>query len=130
MIGTVEVNKNIFECIIGGLLNVIRRATDFIKDKYKLAEDKAKSTVVKAILKGIRSIFCALIQGATVIIKLAGHAVSFVICGVVAISYWAFNTIKKLIKRLGEFIASKCNKEEDFAEEDFFANEETVVAEQ
>jgi uncharacterized YccA/Bax inhibitor family protein len=127
MIGDTYTDKNIFECIFSTLLNVIKRAVNFIKNKYKLAEANAKSMVVKAVLKGIRSIFGALIQGGIIIIKFTSYGISFVIAGVTAIGYWVYNTLKKLFIRIANWVKSKLPNDEEYDIDDVF--EEEVILE-
>lgn len=107
LIGEEYGTKNIFQAISATLLNVIKRGIEFVMNKFKMAEENAKSVVIKAILKGIRSVFSALIQGAIIVLKVVGKAISFVLCGVTAICHWAYNTFKKLILKLKEFISGK-----------------------
>lgn len=116
-------NKNVFEAIASGILNIIKRVSKFIKDKYSLAEEKAKSLVLKAILSGIRSIFGALIQGAKAVIKIAGSVISFTLCGVSIIGYWVYDTIRKLFNKLKEHVANKPT--EEIHEDDFLGTAES-----
>jgi hypothetical protein len=117
-------NKNVFEAIASGILNIIKRVAGFIKDKYSLAEEKAKSLVIKAILKGIRELFGALIQGVKAIVKIAGGIVSFTLCGISIIGYWVFNTIKKLLEKLSER-ANNNNNTVEVSEDDFLQTEDS-----
>lgn len=117
-------DKNVFEAIASGILNIVKRVTGFIKDKYSLAEERAKSLVLKAILKGIRELFGALIQGAKAIVKIAGNIISFTICGINVIGYWVFNTVKKLLEKLSER-ANNNNNTVEVNEDDFLQTEDS-----
>jgi hypothetical protein len=96
----------------------------FIKDKYSLAEEKAKSLVLKAILSGIRNIFSALIQGAKAVIKITGSVISFILCGVTAVGYWVYDTIRKLFNKLKEHVKNHKTAEE-INEDDFLDSAES-----
>lgn len=131
MIGDTYTDKNIFECIFATLLNVIKRAVKFIKEKYNLLETKANSMVIKAILKGIRCLFGALIQGGLIIIKFIGHGISFIIAGVTAVGYWVYNTLKKLFTKIAAWVSNKMHgdiDEDDLDDlDDFFEDTEEDV---
>lgn len=128
MIGDTYTDKNIFECIFATLLNVIKRAVKFIKEKYNLLETKAKSMVIKAILKGIRCLFGALIQGGLIIIKFIGHGISFIIAGVTAVGYWVYNTLKKLFTKIAALVSNKMHGDIDEDDlDDFFEDAEEDV---
>lgn len=124
LVGEEYGDKNVFEAIASGILNVVKRVTGFIKDKYSLAEERAKSLVLKAILKGIRELFGALIQGAKAIVKIAGSVISFTLCGVSIIGYWVFNTVKKLLEKLSER-ANNNNNTVEVSEDDFLQTEDS-----
>ena len=47
-----------------------------------------------------------------IIIKTVGHGISFVIAGVTAIGYWAYNTVKKLILKISGWVSRKFKDEE------------------
>lgn len=135
LVGDTYTDKNIFECLASGLLCIIKKVTTFIKDKYSLMENNAKSAAVKSILRGIRALFCGIIQGAIIIIKLGLHGISLIVSGVIALGYWAFNTIKKLCLKIWNWINRKINKNDEdeydfddvFTEEDFmFVDPATV----
>lgn len=115
-IGDTYTDKNIFECVASALVWVVKKVTNFIKEKYNLLESKAKSIVVKTILKGIRSLFKAILHGGLVIIKITGHGISFVIAGVIAIGYWAYNTVKKLVLKIAAWVSGKLNKDDEEAD--------------
>ena len=128
MIGDTYTDKNIFECIFATLLNVIKRAVKFIKEKYNLLETKANSMVIKAILKGIRCLFGALIQGGLIIIKFIGHGISFIIAGVTAVGYWVYNTLKKLFTKIAAWVSNKMHGDIDEDDlDDFFEDAEEDV---
>lgn len=131
MVGDTYTDKNIFECIFATLLNVIKRAVKFIKEKYNLLETKANSMVIKAILKGIRCLFGALIQGGLIIIKFIGHGISFIIAGVTAVGYWVYNTLKKLFTKIAAWVSNKMHgdiDEDDLDDlDDFFEDAEEDV---
>ena len=107
---------------------MIKRAVKFIKEKYNLLETKANSMVIKAILKGIRCLFGALIQGGLIIIKFIGHGISFIIAGVTAVGYWVYNTLKKLFTKIAAWVSNKMHGDIDEDDlDDFFEDTETDV---
>lgn len=126
LVGDTYTDKNIFECIASGLLCIIKKVTTFLKDKYNLMEEKAKSAAAKSVLRGIRALFCGIIQGAIIIIKIGLHCVNLVVSGAIALGYWAFNTIKKLCLKIAAWVSGKVHKndEDDFDFDESFTEED------
>lgn len=121
-------NKNIFQAANSALLNIVNRVTNSIVSKYKKLEQNAKSIVVKAMLKGFRELFGALIGGVKFAIELIGCTIALVLCSITAVGYWIFNTVRKLFKKLKEHVANKPT--EEIHEDDFLEtteSSETVV---
>lgn len=121
-------NKNIFQAINSALLNIVNRVTNSIVSKYEKLEQNAKSIVVKAMLKGFRELFGALIGGVKFAIELIGCTIALALCSVTAVGYWIFNTVRKIFKKLKEHIANK--PAEEIHEDDFLEtteSSETVV---
>ena len=105
-------NKNIFQAANSALLNIVKRVTNFVASRYNMLEEKAKSIVVKAMLKGFKQLFKSLIEGVKFTVQLIGYSVAAILCSVTSIGFWVFNTIKKLCIRLHKYFKEKgANKE-------------------
>lgn len=123
-------NKNIFQAINSALLNIIKRVTHFVASQYDMLEEKAKSIVIKAILKGFRQLFKSLIEGVKFTIQLIGYSVAAILCSVTSIGFWVFNTVKKLLTNLYKYFKEKRGDKEVSTEElEKAIIEDTVAAE-
>ena len=123
-------NKNIFQAINSALLNIIKRITHFVSSQYDMLEEKAKSIVIKAILKGLRQLFKSLIEGVKFTIQLIGYSVAAILCSATSIGFWVFNTVKKLLTNLYKYFKEKRGDKEVSTEElEKAIIEDTVAAE-
>lgn len=125
-------DKSVFEAFVSGCIHIAKRVARKLRKWFQVDNEKS---VVGAICRSISGFTKAIRAGVKIVWNTAKFAVSFIIAGAVKVGDFIVRTFKSLFIKMKEWATvqyqklSKEDVEDDFAEEDFFADE-TVVIEQ